>query len=80
VLLYFNFITINNSQKEQKKAKQNKQPKQEKSRIVCQIILEINSFDMQSTDRNSLFSVVPLLLLSFFFDFDKYKLFSSFAK
>jgi hypothetical protein len=41
----------------------------EKSRIVRQIILEINSLVMQRTDQNSLFLIVPFLFpfLCFFF-------------
>jgi hypothetical protein len=41
--------------------KQNKQPKR---KLVRQIILEINSLDMQ-THRNFLFLVVPLLFIIF---------------
>ena len=43
--------------------KQNKQPKR---KLVRQIILEINSLDMQ-THRNFLFSVVSLLFIIIFF-------------
>ena len=56
--VYFNSIpTIH-----KKYRKQNKQPKR---KLVRQIILEINSLDMQ-THRNFLFLVVPLLFIIIF--------------
>ena len=57
--VYFNIIpTIH-----KKYRKQNKQPKR---KLVRQIILEINSLDMQ-THRNFLFLVVPLLFIIILF-------------
>jgi hypothetical protein len=49
-----------NSQKEQKQAKKTNNQK-EKSRIARHIILEINSLDKQTTNRNPLFLVGTLL-------------------
>jgi hypothetical protein len=52
---------------------------QPKRKLVRQIILEINSLDMQK-HRNFLFLVVPLLFIIILFYFNKYILFGSFAK
>ena len=57
--VYFNIISTIHK----KYRKQNKQPKR---KLVRQIILEINSLDME-THRNFLVLVVPLLFFSFSF-------------